>query len=77
MNSSACRKGFLFALLLFRVISSEAVTTAVEKEHESLSERDREDFAYWRGLVEDLSSVEPVVPSGAPTSKLFVVYFAF
>ena len=80
MNSLAYRKSFLVALVVLGLTTSSfSDAAAAVKENENLSERDREDFTYWRGLVEDLSSVQTGAPTAAPISKysvicLFVLY---
>jgi hypothetical protein len=73
MNSLAYRKGLVFALVVLGVASSLSDASAtVVKENENLSRRDLEDLTYWRGLVEDLSSVQTGAPTTAPISKCSV-----
>jgi hypothetical protein len=74
MNSLAYRKGLLFAFVVLGVASTLSdAAAAVVKENENLSRRDLEDLTYWRGLVEDLSSVQTGAPTTAPISKCSVV----
>jgi hypothetical protein len=57
--------GSLHALSLVGALVSGTVAAAAVGEKDHLAQRDREDFSFWRGLQEDVTSLPP-----APTGKL-------